>query len=299
LELKFKLVKLSNVENQEYPDYNEPLKIELEKLPDPPKLLSPNNPPWNSLMAVLFWFASVFFIAIIPTICVFIYLGTSGANFRDASGLKETLLGDPNAILANMVGIIPAHLATILLAWIIVTYGNKYSFKGMLGWEMGGFKLHYLIGIALIFFILAVLIGNLFPEKENDLLRILKSSRSAVLVVAFMATFTAPLVEEVVYRGIMYSAFQRTMGVTGSVILVTLLFALVHVPQYYPSYSTIFVICLLSLILTLIRAKSNNLLPCIILHTIFNGIQSSLLVAEPYLKPYLPPEQAAFFIWFP
>jgi hypothetical protein len=32
------------------------------------------------------------------------------------------------------------------------------------------------------------------------------------------------------------------------------------------------------------RAISNNLLPCIIFHTIVNGVQSAALIAEPYLK---------------
>src|SRR6478609_4855946 len=106
----------------------------------------------------------------------------------------------------------------------------------------------------------------------------LASSRVVVFLVAFMATFTAPIVEEVVYRGILYSAFQRARGPVLATVAVTLLFASVHVPQYYPSYSTIGLLVLLGLILTLIRARTNNLLPCIVLHTIFNGLQSVLLI---------------------
>jgi membrane protease YdiL (CAAX protease family) len=104
-----------------------------------------------------------------------------------------------------------------------------------------------------------------------------------------MATFTAPIVEEVVYRGLVYSALQRTMGVWPAVVTVTLLFALVHLPQYWPSHSTMFLLLLLSLILTLVRVKTGSLLPCIVLHTIFNGIQSTLLILEPYL-PKVNPE---------
>ncbi|MGI8410322.1 MAG: CPBP family glutamic-type intramembrane protease, partial [Pyrinomonadaceae bacterium] len=77
--------------------------------------------------------------------------------------------------------------------------------------------------------------------------------------------------------------FQRTLGIPIAVIIVTLLFAVVHVPQYYPTFSTIFLLTLLSLILTLVRVRTNNLLPCVILHTIFNGFQSMLLIFEPYL----------------
>jgi membrane protease YdiL (CAAX protease family) len=114
-------------------------------------------------------------------------------------------------------------------------------------------------------------------------MRILRSSRLALYVVAFLATFTAPIVEEVVYRGVLYSALQRAWGVPAAFVTVTLLFSLVHVPQYYPSYSTIFLLTLLSVLLTSIRMLTGNLLPCIILHFVFNGLQSLLLVLEPVL----------------
>jgi membrane protease YdiL (CAAX protease family) len=106
---------------------------------------------------------------------------------------------------------------------------------------------------------------------------------------AFLATFTAPFVEEVVYRGVRYSAFQRTFGVVLAVISVTVLFAAVHVPQYYPSYVTIALLTFLSLILTLVRVRTRNLLPCVVLHFMFNAIQSFSLVLEPYL-PQNPAE---------
>ena len=116
------------------------------------------------------------------------------------------------------------------------------------------------------------------------MLRLLRSSKYAVFLVAFMAVVTAPIVEEVIYRGLLYSALQRAVGTGLAVGFVTLLFSLVHLPQYYPSVSTMVLLTLLSLTLTLIRVFTGNLLPCIILHTIFNGLQSILLIAEPYLK---------------
>ncbi len=112
-------------------------------------------------------------------------------------------------------------------------------------------------------------------------------------MVAIMATFTAPLVEEVIYRGILFSAFQRTFGVGFAVASVTFLFAIVHVPQYYPSFSTIFLLTLLSLVLTLVRVRTNNLLPCIILHTIFNAVQSVFLILEPFLTNENTPAEKA------
>ena len=151
----------------------------------------------------------------------------------------------------------------------------------MLGWSRGGFAWWHFFAILAAFIAFANVVDHFWPEKENDLTRILQSSRSAVYIIALVATFTAPLVEEVVYRGVVYSAFRKHFGVPAGFIVATLLFALVHVPQYYPSYSTIFLLTMLSVTLTSIRVMSGNLLPCIILHTIFNGLQSVLLILQP------------------
>lgn len=247
----------------------------------PVPFLSPNNPPWNTPAAIGIWLASVVLIALLPNLLLLPYLVSQKVQFSDKAALINFLTSDPVAVLISILAIIPAHVLTIALAWVAVTRFNKFSFKNTLGWKSGGFAWWHYLALLIGFFAIGYVIGNYFPEQENDLTRILKSSRTAVYLVAFLATFTAPIVEEVVYRGVLYSALQRTFGVSFAVVLVTFLFALVHVPQYWPSYSTIFLLTLLSLTLTLIRARTGNLLPCIIFHFLFNGIQSLGLVLAP------------------
>jgi membrane protease YdiL (CAAX protease family) len=72
-----------------------------------------------------------------------------------------------------------------------------------------------------------------------------------------------------------------------AVTIVFLLFALIHVPQYWPSYGVIVTILLLSFTLTLIRARTGRLLPCFVIHLVFNAIQSVIIVFEPYLKNFV------------
>jgi membrane protease YdiL (CAAX protease family) len=91
-------------------------------------------------------------------------------------------------------------------------------------------------------------------------------------------------------------------------LIVTLLFAAIHVPQYSKDgvrdYATIVALLMLSLVLTMIRVRTKNLLPCFVLHTVFNGFQAALLVAYTLLQPYMntpapQPEIApTFFISF-
>lgn len=255
--------------------------------------ISPNNPPWNWWIALLVWAASVIFI--------FLFQGIFVAVFAVAT--KQTDLGalvkDPTVILLSVASVAPAHLLTVLIAWLVVTNFRKYPFLQTLGWSFGNFRWWYFPVILGLFFVLAAAVSSVFPEQDNELTRILQSSRAAVFVVAIIATFSAPFVEEVIYRGVIYSGFEKSFNVPVAVIVTTVCFAAVHYPQYWGSWGTIILITVLSLILTLVRVQSNNLLPCVVLHFIFNGIQSLVLIFEPYLRKAAESQQApAFFQFF-
>lgn len=285
---------MENINQESVESYSE-VNLQMDFPNDNP---APNNPPWSSWAAFFVWFASVGFIVVIPGLFVFPYLAGQGIQFADKARLTEFLQNDPTTILISVIAIIPAHILTLVLAWAVVTKLNKFSFFETLGWKWCGFNWWNYLLILVAIFAIAGITSYYFPEQDNDLLKILRSSRAAVYVVAFIATFTAPLVEEVVYRGVLYSALQKSFGVPIGVFLVTVLFSAVHVYQYYPSYSTISLIVLLSLVLTLVRVRTKNLLPCVILHTIFNGIQSLLLILQPFLENIGAQEKAAAFIHF-
>ncbi|HEX8636414.1 MAG TPA: type II CAAX endopeptidase family protein, partial [Pyrinomonadaceae bacterium] len=245
---------------------------------------TPDNPPWNALSAIGVWLASVFFIAVFPFLFLIPYVALQNVDLSDQTKMLEFFKSDSTAIILQLAAVLPAHLFTLILAWAVITQLNRLSFKQTLGWSWGGFKVWHLIILSFICYAVGIILISLFGHRETEFQQILKSSRTAVYIVAFFATFTAPLVEEVVYRGVLYSAFQRHFGRIVGVVIVTILFAVVHVPQYYPDFGTILTILFVSLILTLIRVRAGNLFPCIVLHTIFNGVQSVLLVSEPYLK---------------
>ena len=296
MEHAHRFAKLSSVQEATDNDFldNSPTRIPQIPINHP----TPNDPPWNGFIAIAVWMASVVVIVILPSIFLLPYVAFQKPTLAPDQSLGEFLQKDPTSIMLQIAAIIPAHLLTLLLAWAIVTKLNQFSFKETLGWKSGGMTWSHYVLILVFFFAIAALVGYYVPEQEKELTRMLQSSRAAVFLVAFMATFTAPVVEEVIYRGILYSAFQRAVGAGVAIVAVTLLFALVHVPQYYPSYSTIGLLLLLSLILTLIRARTSNLLPCIVLHTIFNGFQSVLLIAEPYLRSpdYSLEQTVSFFL---
>lgn len=289
------------VENQENYSVAPPIKTSINpdfstiKVSDDDSIDTPRRLVF-AFLAFLFWVMSVAFIAFIPAIFLYPYIASQGIELSDTGRIVEFAKNDASAIFLQIIAIIPAHLLTFLLAWIILAQGRKYKFLKTLGWEKGGTKWWHYFAILIAFVLISIVVGSLVPEQENDLVRMLRSSRSALYIIAFVATFSAPFIEEVIYRGVLYSAFQRAFGLPAAFVLVTALFALVHVPQYYPSYSTIFLLTLLSVTLTGLRVYSNNLLPCVILHTFFNGFQSILLLLEPLTRDTKDPLSFLFHI---
>ena len=256
------------------------------EVPPSPERPDPDNPPWGIWGALLLLLLSFLLMGVAQVGLVIPYALSKGVPVQS---MAEFITKDTGAIALALVGLVVGHLLTLVPAWLIVTRGGRHPFLRTLGWEWGGgFSFWRSAGLAVLLLLvgMAILWGTGTPENELD--RILRSSRAAALITAFAATFTAPLVEEVVFRGLLYSALRRLAGVAWAVVLVFVLFALIHVPQYWPSYGVIATILLLSFVLTLIRARTGRLLPCFVIHLIFNGIQSLFIVFNPYLERFFP-----------
>jgi uncharacterized protein len=250
----------------------------------------PDNPPWGIVGALLLLFLS--FALMLASQLAFLvpYIFWRGVKL-DAVG--EFAIKDPGAIFVQIASIIPAHLLTLGTAWLLVTRVGKYPFWKTLGWERDARLTFWRsAGLAIALLVCGYFIVKLAEHytgpTDNALERLIQSSRAAALATAFAASFTAPLVEEIVFRGLLYSALRRLAGAGWAVSIVLLLFALIHVPQYWPSYGVIATILMLSFVLTMIRARTGKLLPCFLVHFIFNSIQAVVIVLMPYLERLSP-----------
>lgn len=220
---------------------------------------------------------------ILPQLFLLPYLAT---HYRNTPGLtKEMLLGDKTVVLILVASFLPVHLLTLALAWAVASRFGKISPLKSLGlsWPRN-FGVWKSIGLAILLLGVSGVIVYKFGGQDTDVERILRSSRAAAVLMAIIAAATAPLVEEVIYRGLLYSALQRLAGPVLAVVVVFSIFAGLHVFQYWPNAGAIAAISLLSLVLTVIRARTGRLLPCVAIHLVFNGIQSVVIIADPIVQ---------------
>lgn len=280
--------------------------------PQPTTVIDPDNPPWaqprglGALIAFLVWVGSVLCLLFVPLIIVLPYIVYGAAsNQLDLANLAN----DKTFLFLSVLGVIPAHLLTLLIAYFIVKKGRKYPFFKTLGfswppsWRTVGFSLPeswttfkgmVICGaIAVALFAAGALITKAFPGQKTDLDILIESSYAARVVTAFLAVFTAPLVEEVIYRGMLYPAISRLMGAGVAIGLVSLLFASVHFLQYKNNLAVIGAITLVSITLTTVRALTRRLLPCFVIHLLFNGIQAVIFLVYPFFDQGQEPPKPA------
>jgi len=180
-------------------------------------------------------------------------------------------------------------MLTFVIVWLLITYGGRRPFWKNIDfdWPRNASPMVVTLVsvlVATLLFLLAIGVTSLYGERKTDLDILIESSIYTRIATAFVAVVTAPLVEELVYRGLLYRTLEKAAGMGVAIALVSLLFAGVHVFQYRNNLAVIVVITLLSITLTVTRAVTGKLLPAFIIHLVFNGIQSVLIVLGGFIN---------------
>jgi membrane protease YdiL (CAAX protease family) len=106
----------------------------------------------------------------------------------------------------------------------------------------------------------------------------------SLVVFLGMGILTAPLLEELIFRGYFFSAIQQIKGKPYAVGSITLLFTLFHVEQLWGDWLGILLIVGLAFCLTVLRAWSGSTIPGIVTHYTYN---TSVILILPLLALYL------------
>jgi membrane protease YdiL (CAAX protease family) len=242
---------------------------------------TPDNPGWGVLEAIGLLVASI--LALLATevaaVGYLLYEGRMGLPVPAG----EAIVTDPTLTLVRITASGAAHLVTIALAWYIVTDGGRQPFFKSIGW---GWRPRYgptlvlglVVGIFFTNIALAFFFDRLGLTPESTPFDELLKAPSARIAVAIFAVVSAPFVEEVVYRGVLYPALARNVGRIVAILAVSALFLYVHVEQYAGSIVYLLPLGLLSVVLTSLRAYSGSLMPSFVLHLLFNAIQVTLIL---------------------
>jgi membrane protease YdiL (CAAX protease family) len=247
---------------------------------------SPDRPAWGAAAAIGVWLFSVAAILLLPNITVGIWLVLAKALGMPVATTQREMarwMTSPRVVLVSVLSLLLAHLLTIAVCWVVITGGGRRPFFASLGWgwpsRSAAANAAFVIAVVLVMYAATNLLARFLPPSKETLFdQLLRTSAQVRIAVAFLAIFTAPLVEEVVYRGVLYPALKTKLGIAASVLSVTLLFAIVHFPQYWGAWATLAGLTLLSFTLTIIRAYIKLVLPCVAIHALFNTIGAIIII---------------------
>jgi uncharacterized protein len=239
--------------------------------------------PWLGVaQALAIWTTSIGLLLFVPVffaVPFIIYASIKAGSFY------PEIVTSTGVLFVSVAAILPAHLLTLFVTRKIVTEGKPYSFWKAIDFEWPQ-NTHPVIVTLICILLAAILLGfaylvtSLYGGGKTDLDLLIESSMYTRVATAVVALVTAPLVEEVIYRGVLYPAVEKAAGMGIAIAVISLLFAGVHVLQYKNNISVILMITLLSIVLTVARAITGTMLPSFIIHLVFNGIQSVLIVAS-------------------
>jgi membrane protease YdiL (CAAX protease family) len=119
--------------------------------------------------------------------------------------------------------------------------------------------------------IVIVLAPPLLPDAEGFPLERLFTSRAACYAIGAFAIGVAPVIEELVFRGLLFAIFERAMGVRFAIATTAVLFAGLHVPEYWHAWNHVLMILLVGAVFSMARGKSGTLTPSILLHIGYNA----------------------------
>jgi membrane protease YdiL (CAAX protease family) len=156
--------------------------------------------------------------------------------------------------------------------YLLVAVHYRQPFWSALAWRKPGTKktLLYLLGGFLLAIVVRV-IPPLLPDTENFPLEQLFKSPEAAYAVGVFAITVAPLMEELIFRGLLFAVFDRQVGVRFAVLATAILFAGLHVPEYWRAWNHVLLLFLVGLVFSLARGMTGSLAPSVMLHMGYNA----------------------------
>jgi hypothetical protein len=187
---------------------------------------------------------------------------------------KEKLSSDPFFLLALQTVFYGLMLAFI---FFLVTVDHRQPFWLMLRWRRmtPGKTLACLVGGAFLTAAIALL-PPVLPDANQFPLENLFNSRAAAYAIGAFAILVAPLMEEMIFRGLLFGIFESQVGLRFATLITAILFGGLHVPEYWGAWNHMFLIFLVGLVFSLARGMSGSLAPSVFLHMGYNG---SMMIA--------------------
>ena len=257
--------------------------ISLIKKRDPVKRLSSEEPPsWQ--------IGDIFRIVILGlslSYVFFIVFGFFVGMIESVAGTKFTFYKSENFRMIFDTIILDLMVFLVILAFLHNVYKKKISSFGFVKKNLGKnifYGVAGYVGIIPVLFAIGILVYvilNIFkikPPPQPIIGLFLEEKNTALLFISSMiaATF-GPIIEEIFFRGVMYNAVKKKIGVFWSILITSMLFSFLHTHAMTYFLVGFIPITILGILLAYLYEKTGSLIPSITLH-VCNNVGSVIMV---------------------
>ncbi len=188
------------------------------------------------------------------------------------AGALVAALG-PGSVSAVGLLVTGPTLGLVVVGWVAARAGRP-GLDTLLGWRRARAPD---VGMGAVHGVLAFLVGNVglalaaaaldvqLPEVQEELADAARSSLLPLVVLA--AVLLAPVVEELVFRGMLFRALADRLPVAVAALLAGLAFGLVHIEPLAIAVTAAF-----GVYAAVIYARRGTLVATMTMHAVFNGL---------------------------
>ena len=245
--------------------------------PIPPSQLEPPSPLQPIVPAArenpVFNLTDVLLIVVVAVVsllfCTLVALTIASA--------KHPFRGDVRELAGNVLGFLPAQVVAYIftVGFMVFLIWTRYRtrFLEAVRWNMPPAKFAWgaLVagaGLALATQLFSGLLQRWMP-KSPPIVEYFRTPSSAYALAAF-GILVAPVVEELFFRGFLYPALARPLGVAPAIALTAGGFALIHSEQLAHAWAPLLVLFAVGMVLTGVRAKTKSVAVCVLIHMGYN-----------------------------
>ncbi|MGH9407486.1 MAG: lysostaphin resistance A-like protein [Terriglobia bacterium] len=178
-----------------------------------------------------------------------------------------------------LLGVEAVFYALILayVYFLVVVHYRQGFWEGISWGPMTGRTIVRFAAVGIGMTIVIESIPIFLPDTTKFPLERMFSSAGASYALAAFAIAIAPFMEELVFRGVLFSIFEARVGLIFAVVATAVLFAALHIPEYRGAWDHLFLIFVVGLVLSVTRGLTRSLAPSVIIHITYNSCLMILL----------------------
>jgi membrane protease YdiL (CAAX protease family) len=177
-------------------------------------------------------------------------------------------------------------IVAFLACWIKLV--RRQSFGEFINWFRSfRFPAGYLISLGASAAITVLVIASFLPRTETPIEKLLTSNAAISMFVIF-GIAVAPVFEEIIFRGFLFKVFLEIAGAGFAIISTAAVFALSHALQLAGNWPSVILIFAVGCVLSVIRYRSNSIIPTLIIHTSYNATLFGAFVISAIVQKVSP-----------